>query len=175
MQVLDSVPLTLYNNGLSLFAGPFRPYSDPSTQQVIRDLTDGYFPSELQSRYPEGVPLAVNDQRDVFFHQKSLSSHFPGSGHLLGGEKGPSRLMPSGAKLRATPACPSGLKEVSELPGEKLSMEQFLSKLPQSVVRGGRVLEIRTGIRDVLVSEVCIYTNRIFCSQSHMITLSGEQ
>ena len=65
MQVLEPVPIILYKNGLAMFSGPFRPYSDPATQQVIRDLTEGYFPSELQSRFPEGVSLAVTDQRDV--------------------------------------------------------------------------------------------------------------
>ena len=147
MQVLEPVPIILYKNGLAMFSGPFRPYSDPATQQVIRDLTEGYFPSELQSRFPEGVPLAVTDQRDVIFRQRS--TYFSGSGHLLGGEKGPSRLLPAGSVLR-TPPKSSGLKEVWELPGKKLSMDQFLSKMPQSVVRKGRVLDIRAGIKDTL-------------------------
>ena len=150
LQVLEPVPITLYNNGLSLFAGPFRPFSDPSTQQVIKDLTDGYFPSELQQRYPEGVPLEVNDQRDVLYNIKNqVSSEFPGSGHLLGGDKGPSRLLPSGS-LRASPQ-PRELRETSELLGQRqLSLDQFLNKLPQSVVRSGRVLNIRSDIRDTL-------------------------
>ena len=150
LQVLDPVPLTLYNNGLTLFAGPFRPYSDPSTQQVIQDLADGYFPSELQHRHPGGVPLMVHDHRDVIFKQKQLSD-FPGSGHLLGGDKGPSRLLPAGSELRSSPK-PRGLRETSTLIGHKpLSMEQFLSKLPQSVIKSGRVLDIRGEIRDTLV------------------------
>lgn len=148
--MLDSVPLTLYHNGLALYQGPFRPYSDLSTRQVIQDLTDGYFPSELQSRYPEGVPLMITDQRDVWFRQRETLEHFPGSGNLLGGDRGPSRLLPAGSEFRSPP---QGMKETSEVHGKKLSTEQFLSKLPQSVVRGGRVLEIRAGIRDTL--QVC--------------------
>lgn len=158
------MPITLYNNGLSIFAGPFRPYSDPSTQQVIRDLTDGYFPSELQSKYPEGVPLAINDQRDTTFHHKSVWSYFPGSGHHLGGDKGPSRLVPAGTVLRSSPKNKtrgSELKDTSELAGEKLSMEQYLSKLPRSVVRGGRVLNIRDGIRNTLVRKPASYPKQL--------------
>lgn len=151
LKVLDHVPITLYNNGLSLFAGPFRPYSDPSTQQVIRDLTDGYFPSELQHRYPEGVPLHINDQREVLFKQKLIYGEFPGSGHLLGGDNGPSRLLPTGSVLRGSPPKSQALKETSELIGQRqLSLDQFLGKLPQSVVRSGRVLDIRAGVRDTL-------------------------
>ncbi|NXY91601.1 UBX11 protein, partial [Alcedo cyanopectus] len=48
------LPLTLYQNGI-LFHGAFRPYEDPSTQQCLQDITDGYFPSELQLLYPDGI------------------------------------------------------------------------------------------------------------------------
>ena len=158
MQVLETVPLTLYNNGLCLFAGPFRPYCDPSTQQVVRDLTDGYFPSELRSRYPEGVPLTVNDQRDVVYAQRSMHTYFPGSGYTLGGHEGHSRLVTAGVTLQEPPPVPQGLRQTSELAVDKISMEQFLSNLPSSVLKGGRVLSIRSDIRERLMedSEVAI-------------------
>ena len=62
----DSVPLTLYANGIMMFSGPFRPYTDKLTQICIKDLMDGYFPSELQERYPDGVPFNVSELRDIF-------------------------------------------------------------------------------------------------------------
>lgn len=30
---------------------------------LLRDLQDGYFPHELQTRFPDGVPFAVTDKR----------------------------------------------------------------------------------------------------------------
>ena len=39
--------------------GLLRPYSESSTASFIRDILDGYFPSELQKDYPNGVPLKV--------------------------------------------------------------------------------------------------------------------
>lgn len=59
-QPLDPIPLTLYQNGLAMYSGPFRPYSDLLTQQFILDLQDGYFPSELKDQYPEGIPFLVS-------------------------------------------------------------------------------------------------------------------
>ena len=59
LQAPDPINLILYANGLVLFSGPFRPFTDPSTRCIVRDILDGYFPSELQRRYPEGVPLKV--------------------------------------------------------------------------------------------------------------------
>nr|XP_028568648.1 UBX domain-containing protein 11-like [Podarcis muralis] len=59
LKQLDSIPLTFYQNGIVMFKGPFRSYEEPSTQQLLRDIMDGYFPSELQKRYPDGIPFQV--------------------------------------------------------------------------------------------------------------------
>ena len=70
----DPIPLTLYANGIIMFRGPFRPFTDHSTQLCVRDLMDGYFPSELQSRYPDGVPIAVRNQ--TFLKKKTKCKIF---------------------------------------------------------------------------------------------------
>ena len=53
----DPVALRLYKNGVMMFEGPFRSFEDAATQLLISDLTDGYFPAELQERYPDGSEL----------------------------------------------------------------------------------------------------------------------
>uniref|UniRef100_A0A3Q3GYC6 UBX domain-containing protein 11 n=1 Tax=Kryptolebias marmoratus TaxID=37003 RepID=A0A3Q3GYC6_KRYMA len=55
----DPVQLWLYSNGILMFNGPFRSYQEHSTQQCMQDIMDGYFPSELQDRFPDGVPFEV--------------------------------------------------------------------------------------------------------------------
>ena len=55
----DPIQLTLYANGIFLFNGPFRPFTEVTTQTFLQDVLDGYFPSELQKRYPDGVPFNV--------------------------------------------------------------------------------------------------------------------
>lgn len=44
--------------------GRLRLYSDPLTKCFIRDILDGYFPSEFQNNYPNGVPLKVTTFND---------------------------------------------------------------------------------------------------------------
>ena len=61
---------------------PFLPI-DPRTQQFIRDITDGYFPSELQTRFPNGVPFKVTDKRDIYFTDERKLKAFQGEGHVL--------------------------------------------------------------------------------------------
>ncbi|NXY50534.1 UBX11 protein, partial [Ceuthmochares aereus] len=51
----EPIPLTLYQNGIVMYNGPFQPYEHPSTQQCLQDIVDGYFPSELQMHYPDGI------------------------------------------------------------------------------------------------------------------------
>lgn len=52
--------LKFYKNGIIVQTGPLRSYDDPATSSFIRDILDGYFPSELQQDYPNGVPFMVN-------------------------------------------------------------------------------------------------------------------
>ncbi|KAM8796001.1 UBX domain-containing protein 11 [Eudromia elegans] len=125
----ESLPLTLYQDGIVTGNGPFRSYEEPSTQQYLQDIMDGYFPSELQAHYPNGIPLQVTDKRDVVFREKRLPGSFPGPGQVVGHSKS------------------SELQETTEIPGPKLTLEQFLNKLPKSLIRGGQVIDVRDSVR----------------------------
>jgi len=52
--------LKFYKNGMCINGGPLRSYHDSTAISFIRDILDGYFPSELQQEYPDGVPFMVN-------------------------------------------------------------------------------------------------------------------
>ncbi|XP_034083657.1 UBX domain-containing protein 11 isoform X1 [Gymnodraco acuticeps] len=129
----DPVQLSLYSNGIVMFDGPFRSYQERSTQRCMQDLMDGYFPSELQERFPDGVPFEVNDRRDEDFITRLPWNNFPGEGQAVRGEKNETSNTVS-----------------SQLPGKKLSVDQFLSRLPKAVVKAGRVVDIRDSLRAAL-------------------------
>ncbi|XP_036414369.1 UBX domain-containing protein 11 isoform X2 [Colossoma macropomum] len=133
----DPVPLWLYKNGIVMFNGPFRPYQDPSTQRCMQDLMDGYFPSELQEKFPEGVVFQVYDRREEEFRVRRAPG-FPGKGHTVGGSE--EKLLDHREEDRC-------MQSQSQLTGRKLSMEQFLNKLPESVVKGGKVINIRSSLK----------------------------
>ncbi|XP_069431049.1 UBX domain-containing protein 11 isoform X3 [Ovis canadensis] len=78
LRTLEPIPLRLYRNGIVMFDGPFRPFHDPSTQRCLRDILDGFFPSELQRLYPDGVPFKVSDLRSQVYPENGLDP-FPGS------------------------------------------------------------------------------------------------
>ncbi|KAL2296124.1 hypothetical protein Nmel_017660, partial [Mimus melanotis] len=124
----EPLPLTLYRNGIVVGHGAFRPYQHPGTQQCLQDIMDGYFPSELQPRYPDGVPLQakpgeveVTDRRDVVFQKPDLPGSFPGLGQVVG---------TSGSNQ---------VQETSEIPGAKSSSEQVPNELCRPPKHRGRV------------------------------------
>ncbi|NXL92709.1 UBX11 protein, partial [Alectura lathami] len=110
----EPLPLTLYQNGIVMLNGHFRSYEEPSTQQCLQDIMDGYFPSELQVHYPNGVPFQVTDKRHVVFQERDLPGSFPGHGQVVGHSKS------------------SEGQESTKIPGPKPSLDQFPNKLLKS-------------------------------------------
>ncbi|KAF7660062.1 hypothetical protein LDENG_00288570 [Lucifuga dentata] len=129
----DPIQLRLYRNGIVMFDGPFRSYQEQSTQQCMQDLMDGYFPSELQQRFPDGVAFEVHDRRDEEFIIRQPWAHFAVQ-----------RQPVHGARQKSSNAI------ISEIPGKKLSMNQFLNRLPKVVVKAGRVIAIRESVKQTL-------------------------
>ncbi|XP_035974288.1 UBX domain-containing protein 11 isoform X2 [Halichoerus grypus] len=131
LRVLEPIPLKLYRNGLMMFDGPFRPFRDPSTQRCLRDILDGFFPSELQRLYPDGVPFKVSDLRNQVYPENGLDP-FPGEGRVVGRQRIHKPL------------------DRMERPGSRMTAEKFLNRLPKFVIRKGEVIDIRGPIRDTL-------------------------
>ncbi|KAM9310032.1 UBX domain-containing protein 11 [Pholidichthys leucotaenia] len=131
----DPIQLRLYSNGIVMFDGPFRSYQENSTQECMQDLMDGYFPSELQERFPDGVPFEVHDRRDEEFIFRPPWDTFPGEGHTVGGERDESSATFGSQKQ-----------------GKKVKLQQLLNKLPKVVIKAGRVIDIRTSLRETMLS-----------------------
>ncbi len=64
------VSVAFFRNGFRLDRGGggggdgrLRAYAERASRAFLRDLRDGFFPSELQGEYPDGVPLLAADRR----------------------------------------------------------------------------------------------------------------
>ena len=136
----DPIPLALYSNGILMYEGPFRPLTEPLTRQFVQDLEDGYFPSELQARFPKGMPIKVKDMREKKFVDKRGS--FPGKGTAL--SEGAKEL----AAIRGLLADDS-TGEVATDP-QPQSVERFLNKLPSNVIRDGKIIDIRSSVSAII-------------------------
>ena len=62
---VPNVPIAIYRDGLMLWRGPFRNFEEDETAKTfVRDCTNGYFPSELRKRWPDGVHFQITDKRN---------------------------------------------------------------------------------------------------------------
>ncbi|XP_075408873.1 UBX domain-containing protein 11 isoform X3 [Tenrec ecaudatus] len=129
LRPLEPIPLKLYRNGIVMFDGPFRPFHEPSTQRCLRDILDGFFPSELQRLYPHGGPFKVSDFRNQLYPEGGLDP-FPGEGHVVG------RMFKASCSVDNS--------------GSQMTAEKFLNRLPKVMIRQGEVVDIRGPIRDTL-------------------------
>ncbi|CAF1220465.1 unnamed protein product [Adineta ricciae] len=145
----EPIQLTLYANGIFLFNGPFRPFTDPSTQQFLRDILDGFFPSELQKRFPNGVPFHVSDRREVYFTDDRKQKAFHGEGYVLHD----SRVVHSNQTTDHLPPIPHGAKTESNDQRPKVHVQQFLNRLPKTVIKNGQVIDIRQNIEQQLTGK----------------------
>lgn len=149
----DPVMLRLYANGMMLYDGPFRPLEEPIAQSFLKDVLDGYFPAELQERYPAGVPFKAFDFRTEEYNSAAGRS-FPGVGQQVGGPAKPSSLLPTTVQ----PTGSSNVKSMSDLDSgaapSPQSAASLLNKLPTSVVRKGKLIDIRGDIAGQLATSV---------------------
>lgn len=139
---------------------------------------DGYFPSELQERFPDGVPFQVClcvsvslCANDVFMSKRAICKLFSGQVHDKRDEEFIFRLpwdkFPGEGKAVSSQLPGLSCKHHSVTPknvtcdgnrlttkfwltGKKLSTGQFLNKLPKVVVKAGRVVDIRDSLRTSL-------------------------
>nr|CAB3267479.1 UBX domain-containing protein 11-like [Phallusia mammillata] len=143
LKMQETVSMTLYANGILLFDGPFRSFKEPSTQRCLSDIMDGYFPSELQKRFPDGVPIKVTDRRTVEYTDHRQAGGFPGIGRSL-----QDRRIGTVQSLLSSN---SDNNDVTGAPRDSpMNVEKFLDKLPKSVIRDSKVVDVRSTIRDVL-------------------------
>ncbi|XP_020284557.1 uncharacterized protein LOC109855112 isoform X2 [Pseudomyrmex gracilis] len=95
MKTPSCMSLKFYKNGMTVKGGPLRSYDDPTVNSFIRDILDGYFPSELQREYPEGVPFMIEDHRTEVYAGNFGS--FPGHGYRLG-KQSPDNLLSTNSR-----------------------------------------------------------------------------
>ena len=128
----DSIRITVFLDGIIVRGGGFRSYAETSAQVFVRDIIDGYFPSEFKDQYPTGVQLVVLDRRHDR-HGDGEFKAFGGSGNTLG------------RKVRTLAQIGGGSFGLTD--GPPVDADELLRRLPERVVKNGRVIDIRAGIK----------------------------
>ncbi|KAJ1454192.1 hypothetical protein M885DRAFT_522375 [Pelagophyceae sp. CCMP2097] len=123
----DTIRVAVYADGLFLRNGPFRSFaSSAPARAFVKDVLDGYFPSEFKGDFPDGVPLDVVDR-----HESPFQKH----GEVFGGAG-----RAAGRKVRTLADMGSAEMEVSA--------ETLLKRLSSNVIsQSGRIINVRDDVR----------------------------
>jgi len=136
------VVVEVFGDGL-VVQRQFRPHSSRAARAFVKDVLDGYFPSEFKKTHPDGVRFDVHDKSS-----QSHSAVFPVGGRRLSEEKNDA-ACPDDSDDSGSSASPVNNDDV---PLQPLA-DEFLRKLPAAVIsREGSVLHIREGVRQRLVA-----------------------
>jgi hypothetical protein len=57
----ETIPVRIFKDGLLIKRGPFRKCGSEGYSKFVRDVVDGYFPSEFRKEHPDGLIMAVVD------------------------------------------------------------------------------------------------------------------
>lgn len=168
-ETLPEVCIAFYKDGLLVRNGPARPYAMKESRLLVRDLMDGYFPFEFKADFPEGVQLVIKDKLSESCVQVRQSS-FDGVGYRLDSGR---VVQPSAQKDPDTSADLAGLRALRARHGgvAPQHLQQFLQKLPQSVIVGGEVVSVRGGIAAMSQQPA---VSSIFTEQEPTIKLGGS-
>ena len=63
-EMFDCITVAFYRNGIMIRRGPFRERTGASYASFVRDIMDGYFPSEFQPEFPDGVMFKLTDKHE---------------------------------------------------------------------------------------------------------------
>lgn len=84
-ELFDSVRITFYSDGIMIRRGPFRESSSPSYSSFVRDIMDGFFPSEFRDEFPDGVLFHLIDKHTIkYLGSKDRADEAMSKDHFLG-------------------------------------------------------------------------------------------
>jgi hypothetical protein len=111
-----------------LFRGPFRPYDREAAASFVSAVLAGQLPYELKQAYPDGVTFELFDQ--------STCTHATAASAAAAKAGGPIQIADIKAGL--------GMLAPQDAPS-------LLARLPQSVVRDGRIVPVCSELAELVV------------------------
>lgn len=111
------LPIGFYRNGLIIQGYKFHEYTSKEAQAMLNDFLEGFFPSEIKGKYPNGTPFKIVDHSEEVYNPK----HYGKRDNVQTVEKMYEQFRP-------------------------YTREEFLNKLPEQVVSRGKVVAVRSEI-----------------------------
>lgn len=122
------VSIVVYKNGIIVDDSPFRPFDWDITKSFLMDIIEGFFPYEFKEKYPEGVRMKTVDKTGENYTRLMATTTEVSKGNIKDLET---------------------LKNRGEI-HQQMSKHTYLNKLPQHVIRNGKIVPVRSEVNKIL-------------------------
>lgn len=109
----EPLPVAFFANGIAIKGYNFFSYQSKESLQILGDLIDGYFPYVLKHKYPNGVFMKACDKLTEQYSSEGSDEHI------------------------------TSLEANANKDFKPPSKEEFLNRLPKSIIKNGKVVSIR--------------------------------
>ncbi|KAH0571453.1 SEP domain-containing protein [Spironucleus salmonicida] len=145
----EGIPVIFYKDGIYIKRGPFRSFQLESAREFVKDISDGFVPSELRDQYPDGVNIIAKYETCEFLAKKDPG--FSGAAKNIDGEQVWKPDMDELEQIRknykiAPQYKDSNIKDFKDNNNmlEPMSLNVLLSKIQDNKVVNGRVIDIKS-------------------------------
>lgn len=155
-EIVESIKLTMYKNGLMIRRGPFRAAGSESFNSFTRDIMDGYFPSEFRESSPDGVMLELTDRRDTYFRDDTSTESSYRSEEMKGDQllqRLPKTVIKGGDIVTVRGDIGSLLSSNDQAPSGEGKTNGDTGSSPSKIARGKQVLHLPTRAKEALESD----------------------
>lgn len=125
------IKIGFFNNGIAIENFPFYEYQSKESLMILSDILDGYSPYIFKDKFPKGVLLQVLNKLNVAFDLNNNNAGGFGCNSTEG----------NGIQ---------GLFDIKCAQKRKLSKDEFLSKLPNTILKDGKVYNIREDLSKII-------------------------
>ena len=74
------IRITLYQNGFTVEGGELREYEKEENKTFMKELNEGYVPTELRQKYNKKIGVALEDKRDKMYRPPTPPAYVAYSG-----------------------------------------------------------------------------------------------
>lgn len=74
------IRITLYQNGFTVEGGELREYEKEENKTFMKELNEGYVPTELRKKYNKKIGVALEDKRDKMYRPPTPPAYVAYSG-----------------------------------------------------------------------------------------------
>ncbi|CAG9466770.1 unnamed protein product [Pedinophyceae sp. YPF-701] len=112
------------------------PFTDPAARGVVQDIIDGFYPYQLREDFPEGAHLVLLDKAGMTYVPTSARGEGAGAGGAAGAPQQAGNVH--------------GMASLGQPKDGPRTKEEYLKKLPETVIKNGKIVELRKGISDFI-------------------------